>query len=576
MTIVKKIIFLLNKKDKFRALKLFILMMIGMLLEIAGVSLIIPVLALLNNSDLAANNIYLSSFLSLVDSVDFLPPIMVVMILFGFFYFFKAIYLIYLSYEQSKFVFSLQAKLSNRLYLGYLNNSYSFHLQKNSAELQRNVDETADVASAVSACAIFISESLVLIGIVVLLFVIEPAGTLIVILSFTFTSYFVYFLTKNKLQNYGLQRHLNESHRLRHLKHGLNGIKVIKAFEYEEFFSNKFTFYVHNIAQINKMQTVIKGLPKILLEVITVLSLVILVSVLTIQGEATSNIITIVAVFGAAAFRLTPSFNKIIGSAQALKYVNPVIDTLYEEFFNLNHSSSLKNIDKDSFFNGSFSKIEIKNISLNYPGSETVIFKDLNLVINHGDMIGVTGESGAGKSSLVDSIMGLIQVKGSILVDNVNIKDDLSNWKKNIGYVPQDIFLIDDTIRANIAFGIKDHLINEDNLSSAIKKSSLTKLIKESPLGYETIVGENGVRLSGGQRQRIGIARALYHDPELLIFDEATSALDEDTENKIMDTITKIANDKTILIVTHRPNSLKNCNKVFTMVNGNLHLNNLN
>jgi ABC-type multidrug transport system fused ATPase/permease subunit len=573
MSTFSKINSLLSKKDKLRAFKLFVLMMFGMLLEIAGVGLIIPILALINNNEMASNNIYFSKFLELINSFENISALLVAMIFFGLFYMFKALYLIYLSWEQSKFVFLLQAKLSNNLFLGYLKNPYTFHLQKNSAELHRNVDETADIAAGVSACAIFVSESLVLIGILILLLAIEPVGTLIVVMLFILASSSLYFFTKNALHNYGFQRHHNESHRLRHLKHGLNGIKIIKAFGFEVFFADKFSYYVNSIAKVNKKQTVVKGLPKILLEVITVLSLVFLVSVLTIQGQSNSEIITVIAVFGAAAFRLTPSFNKLIGSAQSLKYVSPVINTLYQEFHNLNFLSSLDEFNHESSYSSiSFnSKIDINNISLSYPDSEVLIFRDLSLVINFGDMVGITGESGSGKSSLIDAIMGLIPVKrGSICVDSNNIIGNLSQWQKNIGYVPQDIFLIDDTISSNIAFGVDAGSINEDALNSAIKQASLSSFIDKLPQGVGTIVGENGVRLSGGQRQRIGIARALYNDPALLIFDEATSALDMETEKKIMDTVYKISTDRTLLIITHRINTLENCNKVYVLENGSL------
>ena len=217
------------------------------------------------------------------------------------------------------------------------------------------------------------------------------------------------------------------------------------------------------------------------------------------------------------------------------------------------------------------SSLDINNVSLKYPESEALILNDLSLIVNYGDMVGITGESGSGKSSLIDVIMGLIPLnKGSVRADNTDITDNISGWQKNIGYVPQDVFLTDDSISSNIAFGVEDDLIDEAGLNSAIKMSSLMSFIESLPLGVKTIVGENGVRLSGGQRQRIGIARALYNNPSLLIFDEATSALDLETEKKIMDTIYEISNDRTLIIVTHRLDTLKYCNKVFVLKNGSL------
>ena len=574
MSLLSQITFLLNKKNKLKAVKLFLLMMLGMVFEIVGVGLIIPILAVVNNNDIASNNIYFAQFLEFINSFESFTPILTVMILFGLFYIFKAFYMVYLSWEQSKFVFLLQAELSKKLFLGYLKQPYTFHLKKNSSELHRNVDETADIAAAVNASAIFVSELLVLIGIIILLLFIETIGTMIVIFLFIIASLTLYILTKNILKNFGAQRHQDESHRLRHLKHGLTGIKIIKAFGFEDYFANKFAFFIDSVANINKKQTVIRGLPRILLETTTVISLAFLVSVLTLKGQTSSEIITILAVFGAAAFRLTPSFNKLIGSAQSLRYVSPVINTLFNEFKNLNKLPQEGELSRDNIVHPSIiisSSLDINNISLKYPESEALILNDLSLIVNYGDMVGITGESGSGKSSLIDVIMGLIPLnKGSVRADNTDITDNLSGWQKNIGYVPQDVFLIDDSISSNIAFGVEDDLIDEAALNLAIKMSSLMSFIESLPLGVKTIVGENGVRLSGGQRQRIGIARALYNNPSLLIFDEATSALDLETEKKIMDTIYEISNDRTLIIVAHRLDTLKYCNKVFVLKNGSL------
>tara|TARA_B110000967_G_scaffold209987_2_gene269247 strand:+ start:9231 stop:10970 length:1740 start_codon:yes stop_codon:yes gene_type:complete len=576
MGIFKKTLFFLNKKHKLQAVKLFFLMMLGMLLEVAGVGLIIPILGIITNKEIISSNIYLSEFFKIINSFEGLSPILVVMIVFGCFFIFKAIFMIFLSWRQSSFIFLLQADLSKSLFNGYLRLPYTFHLQRNSSELHRNIDETADIAAAVSAQAIFISELLVLTGIIILLLVIEPIGTLIVIFFFMTTSFLLYFLTKNILHKFGSKRHIDESHRLRHLKHGLTGIKVIKASGYEDYFVKKFSFYVYSIANINKKQTVVRGLPRILLETLTVVSLACLVSVLTLQNQSTSEIITLIAVFGAAAFRLIPSFNKLIGSAQTLKYVSPVLTTLFNEFKSLNLISYNKeivntNLDVNPINFSTSSSIDLNNISLTYPGTDTQVLNKLSLVINYADTIGISGESGSGKSTLIDVIMGLISINlGTIKVDGNNINDNLRGWQKNIGYVPQEIFLIDDTIASNIAFGVEVDLVDDEALKSSIKMSSIGDFIESLPLGVKTIVGENGARLSGGQRQRIGIARALYHRPSLLIFDEATSALDIETEKRIMDTIYAISNERTIIIITHRPNTLKHCNKIFMMENGSL------
>lgn len=302
-------------------------------------------------------------------------------------------------------------------------------------------------------------------------------------------------------------------------------------------------------------------------EVLAVLGVAILILVLIIQGNEVSTIFVVLGIFAAAAFRLMPSITRIIGSIQSFRYSLPVLETLHKEFQITESVSSASKPENIVRTNSEFSdKLTFDHVSFTYPGANIPSLNDVSLNIYFGECIGIIGSSGAGKTTLVDIILGLIVPDyGKVVIDGDDICESLSNWQSQIGYVPESIFLIDDSLRKNIAFGIPDNDIDELLVNQAIQAAQLEDFVNTLPEGLNTFVGERGVRLSGGQRQRIGIARALYHDPKVLVFDEATSSLDNDTESEIMKTIHLMHKDKTIIIIAHRLSTVEKCDRLYML-----------
>jgi ABC-type multidrug transport system fused ATPase/permease subunit len=302
------------------------------------------------------------------------------------------------------------------------------------------------------------------------------------------------------------------------------------------------------------------------LELLSILALALLVGISVYQNNRIDKILPIVTVFVAAAFRLIPSLNKIMGTMQTFRYANPVIDLLYNEFKNNSKKSSSNICSSQLIFT---TTIDINNISFTFPESTRFSLNNISIKINKGESIGLIGSSGSGKSTLVDIIMGILEPdKGSILIDTININKNIKEWQKKIGYVPQNIYLLDDTLKANIAFGVDLKYIDNDKVIRALKIAELDDWIESLPEHLDTFVGEKGVRLSGGQIQRIGIARALYNDPDILILDEATSSLDTVTESRIMKSVNSLHGIKTLIIIAHRLSTVEKCDTVYKLEKG--------
>ena len=472
---------------------------------------------------------------------------------------------------QSKFAFELQASISNRLFNRYLHQPYKFYLNRNSSELFRNLTSEIEVFTnnGLMSTLTLLKESLVIIGIIILMFLFEPQGTLIMIaLASTFILAFN-LISKRGSSRWGLERQYFENQRNKHLLQGLGGIKDIKIYGKEIPFIKRYQTNNSHNARINKNQTVVSQLPKVFLEFIVIITLSAVVVVIIKGGRSQMELIQILGLYSVAAFRLMPSINSIMGCIHGLFFAVPAIKTLGNEFSLLNEDAgNLSGLEQNLTYN---KNIELKNVSFSYITKGKSILSEVNLFISPKKFIGIVGQSGSGKSTLIDIILGLHRVEsGEVLADGININKNPSLWRKHIGYVPQTIFLTDDTLKNNIAFGENEDEIDEKRLTQAIESSGLSLYINDLPEGLDTIVGERGVNISGGQRQRLGIARALYRNPSILIFDEATSSLDSETETLVMETINDLLGKKTIIMVTHKPSLLSSCDAVYQIKKGQI------
>lgn len=569
--LIQKLKFLLNNKQKKQLVVLSILLIIGMLFEMASLGVLIPALGIMLNTNGVNNYPVIQPLLNSLGNPSQKELVLYGMIFLLILYLLKALFLVFLSWRQSKFSAEFSAELSSRLFLGYLRQPYSFHLKRNSAELLRNIrGEVAELTELTKSVIILTIEFTVIVGIGFLLILQNPLGTLLVTLLLGLSSLGVYRLTKKRLLNWGQRRQAHEGEMNQHLMQGIGGVKEVKLYGKEQNFLKEFDKHNNGRARVITWQYTMMYFPRLYLEFMAVVALAGAVIMMIIQGKPLEGFVPTLGIFVAGAFRMIPSVNRIMGSVQFIRYSGPVVDVLYEEcklISNIGQSLSQKDLSVMNFNKN----IELELINFSYPSSNHKSLSNISLNIYKGESIGFIGSTGSGKSTLIDVILGLLPIdSGRLTVDGKSIYDNLTRWQNQIGYVPQTIYLTDDTIRRNIAFGVPNELINNDAVEKAIFAAQMNDFVKTLPEGLDTFVGEDGVRLSGGQRQRIGLARALYNNPALLVLDRATSALDSNTENDVMEAVLKLKNSKTIIIVAHRLSTLNNCDRIYKLENGKI------
>ena len=568
MSIIRKLNFLLEKSQKRHLAFIFLLMLIGMVFESLGVALIIPLLLAITQPNIIDTYPILGEITSILGINTQKQFIVVCLLTIVIVYLIKAIFLTYSGWVQGKFTANLKVNISQRLFSIYMYQPYTFHLQRNSAQLIRNVTgEVFELTSTFSAAISLLTEILIITGIGILLFIVEPVGLISVIFTVVFFGSLFYLLTKGKTFKLGKERQEHDIKILQHLQQGLGGFKDAKLLGREVHFINQFVGRSKKLAKVGVIYGVLGSLPRHMFELLAVLIMVVFMFVLLfVSNKDVVSIIPTLGVFAMAAFRIMPSSNKVLSNMQGLRYNLPVINRIYDEML-LPIEEVISNDDKIQINN--INQIHVNSVSYLYPSATISAIDYVDMQINIGSTIGFIGPSGAGKSTLIDIILGLLKpTKGTILVNGTDIQNNLRAWQNHIGYVPQSIYLTDDTLRKNIAFGIPEEMIDDKAIEDAICQSQIQEFVQNLPENDNTMVGENGVRLSGGQRQRIGIARALYHNPSILVFDEATSALDSVIEKDVMETIDSLHGDKTIIIIAHRMSTLKNCDCIYKLNKG--------
>jgi len=541
-------------------------MFIGMILETLGVGLVIPLLTVMTKSDLHVEYPSLQKWFEYIGNPSPEELVIMGMIIFVAVYTVKVIFLSFFAWWQARFVSGLQVAYSQELFTGYLRQPYTFHLQHNSAHLIHNViAEVGMFTNATRASLVIMAEILAALGISILLLSVEPLGASIVIITLCLAAWIIHKLTKGLILNWGQARQLHDKMRLQHLQQGFGSAKDIKILGRENEFINQFRIHNTGSAKIFRLTTTMEAIPRLLLELLCVISLIILVIVMIKQNNDFDAIVPVLGLFTVAAFRIMPSVNRVLSAIQNVRFARPAIEKLYDEFMLIDNYLEKRNTRLIKLAKS----LELNQVNYCYPNMEDSVLHDINLIISKGTSVGFIGGTGTGKSTLVDIILGLLTPKrGKVLVDGVDIQHNLRGWQDQIGYVPQSIYITDDTVRRNVAFGLSNEQIDEASVWKAIRSAHLESFIKEMPEGLDTILGEHGVRLSGGQRQRIGIARALYHDPNILVLDEATSSLDISTERGVMDAVRELHGNKTILIVAHRLATVEDCDWVFRLDKG--------
>src|SRR5579872_3994315 len=564
MMIFRKFIQLLTARERYQLVLLLLLMFIGMILELIGISLVVPVIALMTHPDLGKKYQILQPLLNFFGGFQQAHLIIVGMLTLVALYFIKMVFSVYLFRKLYKFVFGIQANLSYQFFAGYMRQPWTFHLQHNSAQLINiAITEISQFINSILLPMMFLlTDGLVMLGVITLLFIVEPLGTFIIVSTLGIIAWAFHRVIRNHLLHWGRTRQYHEGMRLQLIQEGLAGVKEVKLLGREKDFFAQYNIHNLKSSYVNERQRTVMELPRLGFELLAVISLAVLVIVMVTQNASMDKILPTVGLFAAAAFRIMPSANRMMSSIQSLYFGIPAINTLYQEAKLFNNEISLQNKKYLPFK----SNITLESVRYQYPNSKNNALNNVTLTIERGMSVGFVGASGVGKSTLIDIILGLLTPHaGYVKVDGMNIQENLRGWQDHIGYVSQSIFLTDDTLRRNIAFGLEEEIIDDDAVQGAIKAAQLEEFVNHLPEGLNTFVGERGVRLSGGQRQRIGIARALYHDPAVLVLDEATSALDTTTEKEVMKAVIALHGTKTLLIVAHRMSTVSHCDWLYDM-----------
>ncbi len=552
-----KLLFILEGSDKCKLVFLFMMMVMGGLLEMVGVSLVLPLIELIvRNPDPDINRVINMAFLLIIV------------------YIVKNVFLSLMYTAIFRFVFNGTTKLSAKMMNAYLKTDYSFHLNKNVADISRAVGHDAEsVYRMMKALLQLIAEGLICIILAVFLLYTDIWMSLFLItVMFVVCGLFILF-SKKASRRLGKEDIENNGQIGRAILQAFGGIKEVKLLGREDFFLDKMLFYRKKSSKNNVKQQLLLQIPRLLVETVCIAAVMIIIIYDVSSGEKIGDLIPKLSVFAVAAFRLLPSVGKINSLTTELLFYKPAIDITYDELKGL--KAALKDVAKKSDNSVEIlewkERLEIKDLSYHYKDDLPDVLSHIDFSIKPGSAIGLIGPSGSGKTTLADIIMGLLKPTGGVvLADGKDIHQNIRSWQKRIGYVPQSIYLSDDTIRKNIAFGLYDDEIDDEKVWAALKKAQLEEFIKSCPEQLEMNVGDRGVRLSGGQRQRIGIARALYYDPQLLIFDEATSALDTETEGAVMQAIESLYGKKTMIIIAHRLSTLEKCDIIYKVDKGGI------
>ena len=579
---VLKLLSIFTRREKLQIIFLFSLMFIGTFAEALSIGVILPFMSVIVDPTLIVKNHLLNSIYTYIGFSNYQNFMFFFCLVIFLIFLFKNLYLFFVAYAQSRFVYNKQIWLSLRLFRSYLGKPYEWFFHRNAAELLRNLNN--NVANLISCVLLqvfqVVSESLVAIALIVGLILANPLSALIAILVIGGAGGGAYLFFRRVIRVSGQKMQNNLAEMIKWVTQGLAAVKEIRILAREDYFIEEYRMHGFEYAKHARFASILNQFPRFFIELLTVLALILVVIVNIVIVKDVRSLLPTLALFAMVAFRLMPSANRILSGANTIRFFIPNLDVIYDDLLEVKRGVCLERL-MNSTNNGSgmhsdvsaaisfTDKIEIQNLWYAYPQSNGNVLENLWLTFNKGDSIAITGPSGSGKTTLADILLGLLPPQqGQILVDGVPIEDKLVAWSRHVGYVPQSIYLIDDTIRNNVALGIPVQEIDEATLQRAVEMAQIDDFIKSLPDGFDSMVGERGIRLSGGQRQRIGIARALYNNPEVLILDEATSSLDEATEKSLTGAIDSLIGRKTLIIIAHRMSTIRKCNKVYRLENG--------
>ena len=568
MKLIKRVIAILTERQRKLLVFMLLMMLVGAGLETAGASLLIPFITIAMEPDSVFQNEYLKYFYDLMHLTSVNGFLVMLSIVLSAVFVLKNIYLYFMYYVQYRFIYNGQFNTSRSLFKDYVRRPYEFYLDASTPVVMRHI--MSDVNGSYNLLLTFLqlfTELFIFAALLVLALVYSPAMTLVM------CAVLGIILLANKmilgpiLRRFGHEVQTNSALTTKWIMQAVNGMKETKVLNKERYFVEQYEKSADKLNTIQKRQNSMQNIPRLMIETVCMCGILLVMAVFLSIGNNLNEMITQLGVLAVVAIKLMPSANKLSTYINNIAYYEPSL-TAVEDIIIRSHQ---KDVDTDILFLKKeiepmdFSKeVKLENITYRYPNTEVNILENASVSIPIGKSIGFIGPSGAGKSTTVDILLGLLEPqKGKVTVDGIDIRTNLPGWYARIGYVPQMIFMLDDTIRNNVAYGVDEKDIDEEQVWYALREAQMDEFVRGLPDGLDTSIGERGVRISGGQRQRLGIARALYTEPEIMIFDEATSALDNDTESAIMEAIERLHGKKTLVIIAHRLTTIEKCDAVY-------------
>ena len=551
-----------------RVIFILLLTLSGAFLEMVGLGLIYPILNFVISGEMP---MALTEFLSDYGLNDKDQIAVYAVMFFAGFFLFKNLILTYFTYHLNRLLSEVRCHVSNRIFRGYIDSDYTFFISNSSSEITKNLTSLVNSFNVyvLNPIGILLTEGFVLLAIVGLSLVIKPIDSLILFTMIMVPSLLYFKFTKNKIRRHGQVSQQKEDLRIKTTNEMVGAIRDIRLLDKGSYFIDQFNTYDSLVATANFKNSFISQSSKYFLECVLIVAIAVLVFTQSLAGHSFVELIPALGFYALAGFRVIPSINRLINALQGLKFGEAILDTVNQEF--KRHENFTPRAHTKSPLLSFEESITIEGVAFRYQPRLPYIFKDLSLKIKKGDSVGICGETGSGKSSLLNLVLGFLSpTLGTIKIDGHDIHQNKMALKHVLGYVPQDIFLLDDSIANNVAFGEGAGTLDRKRVRWALNEAQMEGFIKKQKMGINTHVGERGVRLSGGQKQRLGIARALYFGAKILVFDEATSALDEATERAVMHNIAKLKNKYTLIVVAHRLSTLKVCDRIYTLGEGGL------
>lgn len=576
MNVAGKLSYIFSKKQKIQSVFLFIALFIGALMELVGVSLITQLVTLVTDASKIHSSDGMRMLYELSGAESDRQFLLYVVLALIVIYVIKNAYLLWINYVQCTFIYNNQLRLSGRLIDCYLKKPYTYHLDKNSAEMVRNVmlDSERLFQMLLTVFTLF-SEILISVLLCLYLLVTDPFITVTVVAILGVFTFLYLLLFRNKAKEYGKTNQIYDGKMHQSINQALGAVKDIKILHRESYFVNAFTSCGSQKMRAVRNNNVLGNAPKYIIETVCIGAILLVLMFKLYQGEDMNSMIPQLAAFAVAAFKLLPSVSKINNYINLVSFLRPSVDLIYRDIRDtedmVNYEIKDRKQSDDVYADNHPKAIELSHVSYRYPHTDRDVVSDVSFEIPLGAAVGLIGPSGAGKSTIADVILGILTpTAGTVNYGMMNVHEHPIKWSRKLAYIPQAIFLADESIRANVAFGIDEAEIDDDKVWAALEEAQLKEFVKKLPDGLDTMTGERGVRLSGGQRQRIGIARALYDNPEILVLDEATSALDSETESAVMEAIDRLQGRKTLIIIAHRLTTIRNCQVVFKVDAGKI------